>query len=338
MVTASPREEAFRCLRPPAQPFGVKHFPQFVSCLDALPGNLDLIGMDYFFLKLGAGNVEAEARLGKAPPEAVVYFDPLDEAAYVAGQGKAQPREFWMRGHLHHHQLTIMVVIVGGKIWLLKPTGSVTFAPYSKDLTAKIMPVEILKLAWCKDVPPVLAGMGSSQRHGRRTFTRIEHWGNLKAIDFVLNRANSPAALKASHWLPKNQTAAQLLECLGSTELETLVGKLFEEKGCHVPAYLGGTLRDIDIFAWNETATDIAIGDIVIPPQSRFSIQVKTWQAIHCPSSVDCLIGLNAIRGPKTYDADWLLNRVQESPKTFAWMKRSLNWLPEHFRSQFGLQ
>lgn len=298
--------------------------------------------MNYFHLKLGTGNEEAEMRLAKEPPEAVVYFDACNEDDYEAGQGKSQPRLFWERGFPENRANTVMVVISAGRLWVLRPAGPVCFGsafdhPEGWKLTPKVMPVEIVKRVWCKDVPPVLAGIGSSQHHGRRTFTRIDHWGNRKAIDFVLGRLNDDSFWLDEHWNLEEQSAPQLLECLGSTEVETLVGKLFEAHGCHVPAYLGGTLKDIDLFAHNDRNESIRIGEVIIPAKQRISIQVKTWSSSPCPQGVDYLIGLDAKLGMNSFDAEWLLARVKECPSVSAWMKRSLDWLPAELFKKFGL-
>src|SRR5947208_10848647 len=130
--------------------------------------------MEYFYLKLGAGNEEADVRLSKSQPDAAVFFDACSQADYEAGRGKAQARLFCDRGKKDNREKTIMIVIRRGQIWFLKPAGKVQFsAPYDHPsgvsgvrLTSKTMPVEILKRSWCKDVPPVLAGVGSSQYHG----------------------------------------------------------------------------------------------------------------------------------------------------------------------------
>lgn len=298
--------------------------------------------MKYFFLKLGAGNEEAEVRLTGSKTTAAVFFDDFGPRDYKQGKGKTQPRLFWSCGHAQNRKNTVMVVINRGRIWLLQPEGEVVFSnPYSHGsggrLTTKEMPVTVLFSGFCKDVPPVLAGMGSSQHHGRRTFTQASNWGNLKAIDCVLGRATDTFLPPEEHWSLDDQGPAQLLECLGSTELETLVGKLFEANGCHVPAYLGGTLRDIDIFAYNDGENEISVGEITLPPGQRISLQVKTWSGLRCPDSVDCLIGLDAVSDRRTFDAAWLLSRVRESPLVLHWLRRSLNWLPSVFLRHFEM-
>ena len=62
-----------------------------------------------------------------------------------------------------------------------------------------------------------------------------------------------------------NQGAAQLLECLGSIELETLVAKLLG--GARLPraSAPGGTLPDIDLFAWNDSRKALDLNGLKIP-------------------------------------------------------------------------
>jgi len=134
----------------------------------------------------------------------------------------------------------------------------------------------------------------------------------------------------------RSQGPAQLLECLGSTELETLVAKLFEAHRCHVPAYLGGTLRDIDILAYNDEPRPLDMNGIRIEPRGRISLQVKGWSNKHRSDAVDYLISLSPHPDPKSFGPEWLLQSVQQIPSVVAWMKRSLSWLPPKFLQKFG--
>lgn len=315
--------------------------------------------MKYFFLKLGQGNVEASS-LRRKSPTASIYFDGLGKDDYTGAKaGNPQARRFIQCGLDARKGSAVIVVIHDATVWLLRPAGSVSFGePFTKDgvcLTKKTMPVRVLAKVPITRVPPVLAGIGCSQKHGRRTFTEIDHWGNLKAIDCVLQNHGQaevrrwvPSPAEADKHIPEhwrrltkekrpNQRTAQLLECLGSTELETLVAKLFEAHGCHVPAHRGGTLKDIDILASNDSATAVRIGKLCVPARSTVSIQVKSWGRVGHMATVDYLIGLEVISGPRAFGAEWLLARVKECPPVKRWMRRSLNWLPEHLLNQFDL-
>jgi len=308
--------------------------------------------MDYIFLKFGKGNAEASSLSGRRPT-ARIYFDDHNEPEYRQGKlAKAQPQHFWSRGQTKaSRQKTVMVVIHQGTVWLVQPAGEVAFGKRREIenevwVTPKTMPVRVLAKAPNKEVPPVLARIASSQAHGRRTFTRVEHWGNRKAINWTLvnfERKKSrkwvptgtePDSERAEHWrrLNKkgkpNQGPAQLLECLGSTEMETLVARLLESAGCHVPAHRGGTLGEIDLFAWNDTKKPIDLGGLEIPAGERVSIQVKTWaDGRRRSKAVDYLIGIG-VKGSRALDQRWLLDQVRKSVGVRKWLVRSLHWLP----------
>jgi hypothetical protein len=297
--------------------------------------------MDYFYLKLGRGNAMVQAWLaGLNPlkcPAAPIYFDNLTKADYDAGQGGKEPREFVRRGTAPFDDRTLMVVVHGGEVWVLKPAGAVRFLPSEPNEeghphTPKAMPVEIVARRLCKDVPPVLAGIGANQYYARGTFRPLNDWGNFKAVDWVANRVG-----QGEHWNLAENGADQLLECLGSTELETLVARLFEAHGCFVPAHRGGMMKDIDLFAHNDTAVPIRIGNMGIPAGGNLSIQVKRWaDGALCPSEVDCLIGLGVV-GPKTVNAETLIELVREKSVVRQWLRRSLNWLPQDLLGKFQL-
>ena len=195
------------------------------------------------------------------------------------------------------------------------------------------MPVENLACKACKDVPPVLAGIGANQYYARSTFRRINDWGNYKAIDWVAGRVG-----QGEHWNLSAQGPDQLLECLGCTEIETLVAKLFESHGCFVPAYRGGTMQDIDLFACNDTRHAIHVGAVVIPAFGRVSIQVKRWaEGMSCQAGVDCLVGIG-VTGPNTLNSADLLDLVQAQSTVRAWLCRSLEWLPGSLLDRFKLR
>lgn len=68
--------------------------------------------------------------------------------------------------------------------------------------------------------------------------------------------------------------------------LETLVARLFEAKGCFVPAHHGGMMKDIDLFAHNDTSKPIRVGPLKIPASRSVSIQIKLLQLVHEAPSV----------------------------------------------------
>ena len=297
--------------------------------------------MNYFFLKIGKGNSEAIQWLeGRSPnpfgrPAAVIYFDNLTEKDYRDGKGTRQSRDFFEIGAKQElRNETRMVVVCRGEVWILKPAGKVTFMaeierPDQSRCTPKAMPVDVLTRRPMKDVPPVLACIGVNQFYAQGTFRPINHWGNFKAIDWTVG-----PPFKGEHWDLTKQGKAQLLECLGSVEFETLIAKLLEAKGCFVPAYRGGVIQHIDLFAHNDGKNDLDLGGLKIPAGKSSSIQVKTWSNGQAKSdAVDYLIGFDV----KPFDAEWVFKQVFECPSALAWLRRSLNWLPRELLSKFQL-
>jgi len=236
-----------------------------------------------------------------------------------------------------------MVAMAGTDIWILKPTGSVYEElpiPRKGDIL-KVMPVTVLKRAKMIEVPSVLAGMRSNKYLGFGTFRPIDNWGNIKALHYVLGASIPKEQMKASNCGPN-----QLIECLGSIELETLIAKVLEAVGCFVPAHRGGNLIAADIFATNLSSQKIDIDGLVIPAKRRVSIQIKGWSDMAKHSDVDYMFRLPKDRplGKGEFSAEWLL-RVLETRKNDpdfgrvrAWLFNSLAcWLPVEFLKQYGL-
>ena len=291
--------------------------------------------MNWYYLKLGLGNTEAESRLGHSRPTAAIFFGKTRVKDLLIGTGSKQGQDFCKAGLSTNRKKVTMVVAHRGTIWILEPMGEVKEGKMAKyaDGTSyipKIMPVKVLKKIDTMEVPAVLAGISANANLGRGTFREIIHWGDIKAIESVLGRG-----IPKEH---KNEGPEQLLECLSSVELETLVAKLFEAQGCFVAAYRGGTTFGVDIVAHNDAHKVIQLGGITIPPGKRTSVQVKGWRyGMVCPEEVDYLIGLGITKGPKSFDAEWLLDQVLQFPKVSSWLRRSLNWLPSTYLDLWGI-
>ena len=297
--------------------------------------------MRFFYLKLGKGNsLATEWLAGKNPlgrPAAVIFFG--SGTIKDIRRDNSQVNNFYLSSLPEERDNTIMVVIGDGKTWFLKPAGEIVErkpppdATQSLDSLWKMMPVEVVLSKPLNQVPPVLAGINANTYLSRGTYREISHWGNIKAIYSSLDHP-----LPQEHLQDENCSAARLLECLSSVELETLAAKVFEAAGCFVPAYRGGYIRDIDLFVHNDQLHEIRLEDFVIPPQGSLSVQIKGWTALkRCPSPVDCLIGFGIPKAPGCFDDEWLLRQVRSFPTVIEWFKRSLEWLPEGFLSRYEL-
>ena len=106
---------------------------------------------------------------------------------------------------------------------------------------------------------------------------------------------------------------------------------MFEEAGCFVPAYRGGAIKDIDIFARNVQSTDVSVGHLHVSAGSAISIQVKrSTNMKNPPSGCNYLISLDG-------DANWIVDYIAGRNETKSWLKHSLSWLPNSILVNYGL-
>lgn len=108
-----------------------------------------------------------------------------------------------------------------------------------KNVEKKSIPkgfrIEILKKELIKEIPLILSSI-KSNRQMQASFRKINYIGNIFSINYILTGNKQ-----------KVNSFKDYLLCLSSLEFETLIAKIFEEKGYFVPAYKGGFLENIDL-------------------------------------------------------------------------------------------
>ncbi len=299
--------------------------------------------MQYFYMKVGKSNSLAEDWLaGKNPinqPAVVIFFGKSTITEIKKHKKNSQTRDFYESGLPKNRKNTLIVVIAHGRGWILSPMGLVKeYKPTLRDAYNlndiwKIMPVKILRSFNLKDIPPSLAGINANSYLVQGTYRKISNRGNIKAIHSVLK-----LPLPKEHLNAYEPKSSDLLECLSSVELETLVAKLFEANNCFVSAYRGGNIQDIDLFVHNDTVRNINLDGLIVPKNNAVTIQVKGWSQLNSlPEAIDCLIAFDAPGKPNCYDADWLMKQIKRNSKVKKWLKRSLDWLPPSFVSSYNL-
>jgi len=290
--------------------------------------------MTYFYAKVGRGNsLATESLAGQnsiGMPAIPIFFNgkPSNRAEFEeSGGAKDQGSNFfWCADNPSEARI---VVIHEGHIYVVRPSGSVVFHQNQEDSInssagdyIKYLPIKIDLAKRLAGVPAILSSMTANAHYYTGTFRRISDEGNIRALQAILNREILPIDPTEPH---------QLLQCLSSIELETLVAKIFEESGCFVPAYRGGAIKGIDIFAENRTENDIQVGDVRVRAGTELSIQVKRFTRLtQPPRGCDLLISL-------TQDSDWLLKEIKSRNRTNHWLRQSLDWLPAGTFTEIGL-
>jgi len=286
----------------------------------------------FFYAKIGRANTLAETYLSGANeiqrPAIPIYFntDFNNRADFIVlGKSKEQGENFfWCSDHQAYAHV---VVIYKGKLHILGASGEVIFARSAihnhVNGFVKLLPVRSEKEFALVKIPAVLASMTANAYYYNGTFREISDYGCLKALEMLTFDQLQSQEKGDPKWV---------LSCLSSIELETLFAKLLEEHGCFVPAYRGGTTKDIDIFAINDSAKPIILTNrIIVPSKSGKTFQVKReCRQIHSPEGCDYLISV-------THDATWIVEALNRSPHTRAWLMRSLHWLPIQHLKENGL-
>lgn len=296
----------------------------------------------FFYHKIDNGNRLAEQYLSKnnplGRPAAVIFFGQVTLEDIRAGRVSADAQAF-VETPDHDWDKTC-IIVVGKKAWFLKPAGHVIdvrgkdLSGYLRnsedDSTQKLMPIEVIEERELTEIPYVLASVNSNQYLVRGTYRRLSETrnrGNLKAIFTVLGKTWK------SEWYETND-ASGLFECLSSVELETLVAKILEEYECFVPAHRGGTLKDVDLFAYRDRPLNI---DGLNIDKNGIQIQVKGGAHLS-PSELSdgvSLIGYACSGIDYYFNEDWLINQIRQLPKTKAWLEQSLWWVPNDFVRMF---
>jgi len=296
----------------------------------------------FYFAKIGKGNSYADFYLlGQSQgeiaseidtPAIPIYFNSEEDneddfLKNMERRAKIQGESFFECGRSNDGRF--IVVIHKGFVYILRPKGSVIFEKSkvrSDKKYVKLLPVEILKNVPLPEVPTVLASIGANRHYSSGTFREISkssNPGNIRAIRSVLGQDID---------LPKNPCITHAIECLSSVEFETLIAKAFEEAGCFVPAYRGGTMQGADLFAYNKSKSDISLGRLVIKAGERISIQIKLRADKKAPPpGIDILVACNVEELPNTFGKQWLNDIMVDTPHTIGWLKSSLDWLPPSF-------
>lgn len=288
--------------------------------------------IEYFYAKIGQGNALAADFLnGVTPidtPAIPIFFNasPSNREEFEKdGGAKEQGKNFfWCSDHPDRSRI---IVINEGYIFIVKPIGPAIFWKSDRELGyatvndyIKFLPVETICKRRLADVPGILASMTANAYYYTGTFRKITDPGNILAIQSILEIP-----------LGRILLAKELLFCLSSVELETLVAKMFEEAGCFVPAYRGGAIKNIDIFAKNMGNSRVNIGQIFLHPGGKISIQVKRHTTLtEPPSGCDFLISAEN-------DSGWILDVIASFTSTKQWLRESLSWLDPLILGQFKI-
>ncbi|MFW6215514.1 MAG: hypothetical protein ACOC45_06165 [Alkalispirochaetaceae bacterium] len=309
--------------------------------------------MAYYFVKLGPGNSLAAALLEEgrlSRPTVAGFFRDLRLPAIEQLTPDQRPRFSrqavdlyrWSRGETPGYAVTV----AGGTLYVLEPVGpmyemeqqlfekTVGPTPHGDDVP-KLVPVHIAYRDDLTHIPGLLAQITSNRKLSSSTFKEIsDDFGTELAVEHVLFKGGLQSTYPHSREDQRN--LYHLLLCLPTNELVYLIARLLEEQGLHVSAPTGGFVRNIDLFAYNDSCSERRVLSLSVPGRSRFrpgavAIQVRGRMQDEEPEvsrEVSYLVQLNGAEGDRILGYDWIEALLAVSPRTKAWLARLLRWVP----------
>lgn len=220
----------------------------------------------------------------------------------------------------------ILFSIGDNHIYFFKQCGVLKQKTHNnKEFGVKGFDIDIIKIKQIKKCPLILASTKANRNLSARTFIQLDeilHLGNIKAIKYILH--NEKASLG---------NFTDYLKCLSSLEFETLIAKIFEEKGFFVPAYKGGFIKNFDLLCRNSTEEIKEIGGKEILPNKIISIQIKTTLTEddyqHTKNGVDFFFCIESEvkENMKTVFVAQNIKEFLDESKTMDWLEETLCWV-----------
>lgn len=290
--------------------------------------------MDYYYLKINAHEQTIkdwfEGRNQLEKPAAVIFFGMTHVDDLLQQQDIHQAPGFCKAGLKQNRPHILIINVSSGYLWIVHPISKVEEIRDDGHDIWKVMRVNVLFKKRLNEIPPTLASITSNQFLIKGTFRKITDLGSIKAIEMVTKKCLSPVHHDETNLTPKN-----LFECLSSVELETLIARIFEAEGCFVPAYRGGYMKDIDIFAKNLGDDDMNFEGVTIRGKSTISIQVKSRIKSNYTPIADYLITLGVNQAGNVLNEVWIANMVRRYRGVQDWLKLSLDWLPPEYLDRY---
>ena len=241
--------------------------------------------------------------------------------------------------NLYKENKEARIITIGSeKIWIYKIKGQIKNEKIEfGKFRQKYYDIEIIKHSKIEDVPYILATMKTNQAFSRNTFRKIDekkYEANIAAIKSLIGELND--------------FKIDPLKSLSSVQLETLIAKIFEKNKAFIPAWRGGTLKDIDIIAEFEKNIPENLFKVKIQGK-KIKIQVKI--KLNDENNVDQLKKLlkepnfflitaedGAHKDLKKYHEEnyltskWINQQINSCDEIRNWFEKCIKWLPTQNR------
>ena len=246
--------------------------------------------------------------------------------------------------NLYKENKEARIITIGDeKIWIYKIKGQIKNGNIEFDkIRPKYYDIEFIKKKDFKieDVPYILATMKTNQAFSRNTFRKIDekkYEANIAAIKSLIGELND--------------FKIDPLKTLSSVQLETLVVKIFEKNGAFIPAWRGGTLKGVDIFAKfegnipdNLLIKKIKEKNINIQVKLQLNDENKVKDLKKSLADSNNFFLITADDGPhkdlkeyhekKYLTSKWIKKQIYNYDEIKKWYEECIKWLPTQNRKE----
>jgi hypothetical protein len=237
--------------------------------------------------------------------------------------------------NLYKENKEARIITIGDeKIWIYKiksqiKNGKIEFNKFRQ----KYYDIEIIKHPKIEDVPYILATMKTNQAFSRNTFRKIDekkYEANIAAIKSLIGELND--------------FKIDPLKTLSSVQLETLIAKIFEKNNAFIPAWRGGTLKDIDIIAEFEKNIPDNLFKVKVQGK-KIKIQVKIQlndknnldeieKNLKKPNFFLITAEIGPLKEFEKYHEEnyltskWINQQINSCDEIRNWFEKCIEWLP----------
>ena len=273
--------------------------------------------MEYFLLNINRNGVNKVDEWIKERGIAPIFYG-KSTINKIIKNPKDFPRDasLFINTFLKLNDNVILFSIGNSKLYIYKQKNVINeYNEYNKIVEGDIVKgikIEIMKEIEIKKCPLILITIKSNRYMSSGAFRKLNpssesnsYFGNILSIQYLLSNEKK-----------KVKTFMGYLYCLSSLEFETLIAKMFEEKGYFVPAYKGGFIKNYDLFCTKNSET--------ISIQIKLEMEEKYYNELtdyyYCINNN--LISIDNIKNWKS-----IKNELEKCPNTEEWLKKTLYWV-----------
>jgi hypothetical protein len=271
--------------------------------------------MDYFLLNINRDEKNNVDEWIKGRSFAPIFYGNITIKQIIDGKGTRDARLFIDTFSEINTNATILS-IGNSSLYIYKQKGKLNEHEEYRNILGgdlvKGFPIELLAEIEIKKCPLILVTIKSNRYMSAGAFRKLKpiveknsYFGNVLSVQYLLTNK-----------IQEVKTFCGYLFCLSSLEFETLIAKIFEEKGYFVPAYKGGYIKNYDLFCRkNDQITSL---QIKLEMEEKY--HNETTDVFYC-------IKNNTIASDNIRDWASIKEELEKCPNTKKWLAETLFWV-----------